>query len=132
MSLGFQFARADGGVELFNGTATTGETTVAVQTTQVAAASRLTSGFNRVIPVAGSTAVLLPMNQPIGCPIVVANYAASALSLNVFPAWNDVTNAAGGGKINNGSANAVKALTQNQVGIFFPHPNGLDWSAIVV
>lgn len=128
MTLGTQLARNDGGVELFNGTATTGETTIAVQTTQVAAASRLTSGFNRLVPIAGSTAVLLPKGQPVGVPITVANYAATAVALLVFPPWDDVANAASGGKIQNGSANASFSVAQNKSATFYPHPNGIDYS----
>lgn len=130
MSQGFQFARNDGGAELFNGTLTAGETLVAVQTTQVAAASRLTSGTNRVIPIAGSTAVLLPKDQPVGCPVVVANFAATAVALLVFPAWNDATNAAGGGKIDNAAANAAFSIAQGLTAVFYPLPNGLDWVVV--
>ena len=142
MSQGMQFGRADGGCELFNGAATTGETTIAAQTTQVAAASRLTSGVNRAIPVAGSTAVLLPLNQPLGVPVVVQNLAATAVTLLVFPAWNDVTNAASGGKIASGAANASFSVAQNKSAMFYPlassagvaTQNGLagtDWVAVL-
>jgi hypothetical protein len=131
MTQGFQFARNDGGVELFNGTATAGETTIAVQTTLVAAASRLTSGFNRAIPIAGSTALLLPKGQPVGSPITVANYAATAVALLVFPPWDDVTVAVAGGKIQNGSANASFSVAQNKVATFYPHANGIDYSAVL-
>lgn len=142
MTLGFSFARLDGGAEMLNGTATANETTIAVQTTQVAAATRLTSGVNRAVPVAGSTAVLLPMNPALGSPIVVNNAAASAVTLLVFPAWNDATGAASGGKIQNGSANASFSVAQNKTAIFFPLPSsagvatangqaGTDWAAVL-
>jgi hypothetical protein len=142
MSQGFQFGRADGGCELFNGAATTGQTTIAVQTTQVAAASRLTSGVNSLVPVTGSTAVLLPKNQPLGVPIVVQNLAATAVTLLVFPAWDDVANAASGGKIGSGAANASFSVAQNKSAVFFPlasnagvaTQNGLagtDWLAVL-
>lgn len=122
-----------------NGTATAGETTVAAQTTQVAAATRLTSGVNRVVPIAGSTAVLLPLNPALGSSVTVANYAATAVALLVFPAWNDVTNAASGGKIQNGSANASFSIAQNKTATFYPLPSsagtatqnglaGTDWA----
>ena len=131
MSQGFQIARNDGAVELFNGTATAGETTLAAQTTQVAAASRLTSGVNRVIPIAGSTAVLLPKDQSIGSPIVVGNYAATAVALLVFPPWNDTTNAASGGKIQNAAANASFSIAQGKTATFYPLPNGVDYVAVL-
>jgi hypothetical protein len=142
-NIGFQFARADGGGELFNGNATAGSTTLAVQTTQVAAASRLTAGVNRVVPIAGSTAVLLPLNQPLGVPVVVQNSAATAVALLVFPAWNDTTNAASGGKVGAAAAaNASFSLAQNTSAVFYPLPStngvatanglaGADWAAIL-
>jgi len=131
MSQGFSFARADGGAELLNGTATTGETTIAVQTTLVAAATRLSSGYNRAIPVTGSTAVVLPQNQPVGVPIVVTNYAATAVSLLVFPPWNTTTGAAAGGKINNGAADAPFSVAQGKTAVFFPLPNSVDYAAVL-
>lgn len=141
MTLGTQLARVDGGTELFNGTATAGETTIAVQTTQVAAASRLTSGVNRAVPIAGSTAMLLPLNQPLNTPVVVTNYAATAVALLVYPAWNDTTNLASGGKIDNAAANAAFSIAQGLTAIFYPLPSnagvptqnglaGTDWLAI--
>jgi hypothetical protein len=130
-NLSTMFGMANGGVELMNGTATTGETTIAVATTQVTGASRLTAGFTRAIPIAGSTAVLLPMNQSLNSPIVVNNSAATAVTLLVFPPWNDTTSAASGGKIQNGSANASFSVAQNKTAIFYPHPNGVDYSAVL-
>ncbi len=140
--IGTSFARADGGGELFNGAAAAGQTTLAVQTTQVAAASRLTAGVNNVIPVAGSTAVLLPLNQPLGVPVVVQNLAATAVALLVFPAWNDTTGAASGGKIGSGAANASFSIAQNKSAVFYPLPStngvptqnglaGADWVAVL-
>lgn len=131
MSQGFQFARNDGGAELFNGTATTGETLIAAQTTLVAGATRLSSGFNRAVPVSGSTALVLPQNQPVGAPITVANYAATAVALLVFPPFNDTTGSAAGGKINNGTANASFSVAQGKVATFYPLPGGVDYAAIL-
>ena len=131
MSQGFQFARADGGMELLNGTATTGQVTIAVQTTLVAATTKLTSGLNVAVPVAGSTALRLPKDQPLGSPIVLVNHAASAVTLLVFPPWNEETAAAAGGKINNGSANASFSVAQNKSCIFYPHANGVDYTAVL-
>jgi hypothetical protein len=122
MPQGFQFGLANGNVDLFNGTATAGETTLAVQTTQVAAASRIVSGMNRVIPIAGSTAVLLPLNPTVGAPITITNYAATAVTLLVYPAWNDVANTASGGKIANAAANAAFSIAQGKTATFYPLP----------
>lgn len=141
-NIGTQLGRADGGAELFNGAAVTGQTLIAVQTTQVPAASRLTAGVNNLIPIAGSTAVLLPLNQPLGVPVVVQNLAAAAVTLLVFPAWNDTTNLAGGGKVGSGAANASFAVAQNKSAVFYPLPSsngvatqnglaGTDWVAVL-
>lgn len=126
---GIQLARADGGTELFSAVA--GESAIAVQTTLVAAATRLVSGLNRVVPIAGSTAVTLPMNQPVGVPITVANYAASAITLLVFPPWNTVTAAVAGGAIQGGSANASFSVAQSKTATFYPLPNGIDYVAVL-
>ena len=142
MSQGFQLGLNDGGAELQNGTATTGNVTIAVQTTQVALATRLTSGVNRCIPITGSTAVLLPKNQPIGSPIMVFNLAASAVPLLVYPAWDDVLGAASGGQIGAGAANAAFSVAQSKGAIFWSLPSsagvatangaiGTDWAVIL-
>jgi uncharacterized secreted protein with C-terminal beta-propeller domain len=122
------FGRADGSTELFNGTATAGQTLIAAQTTLVAAATKLTGQVCPCIPVAGSTAVRLP--QGASAPIVVINNAASAVTLLVFPPWNEATGAVAGGKINNGSANASLSVAQNAKAVFYPHANGVDFTAI--
>ena len=132
MPTAFQLARNDGGFERFNGTATAGQTTIAAQTTLVAATTELTGGTNVTIPVAGSTAVRLPLNQAVGNAIVVTNHAASAVTLLVFPPWNSAAAAAAGGKINNGTANASFSVPQNKTAVFYPHDNGVDYSAIVL
>lgn len=125
------FARADNGFERFNGTATTGQTTIAAQTTLVAGTTKLTGGLCVCIPVAGSTAVRLPKDHAVGSPIVVANHAATAVTLLVFPPWNEATAAAGGGKINNGSGDASFSVAQNKTAVFYPHPNGVDYTAVL-
>lgn len=131
MPKGVSFGRADNGFERFNGTATSGQTTIAVQTTLVAATTELTGGTNVCVPITGSTAVRLPKDHPIGSPIVVANHAATAVALLVFPPWNTVTAAAAGGKINNGSADASFSVAQGKTAIFWPHDNGVDFTAML-
>jgi hypothetical protein len=131
MSLGFTLARNDGGQELWNGTATTGQSTIPVATTLVTGAARLTSGFNKCVPITGSTAMLLPKGRPVGSPIVVNNAAATAVTILVFPPYDDVAGAAAGGAIQNGSANASFSVAQNKTAIFYPHANGIDYSAVL-
>jgi hypothetical protein len=131
MPAALQFGRADNGAEFFNGTATTGQTTIAAQTTLVAATTELTGGLCVTVPVAGSTAVRLPLNQALGSPITVVNHAATAVTLLVFPPWNAGTGAAAGGKINNGSANASVSVAQGKSAVFYPHPNGVDYTAVL-
>lgn len=127
----FVFGLNTGGFELFNGTATTGQTTIAVQTTLVSGTTTLTGGLNVTIPIAGSTAVALPQNQPIGSPIVVRNNAASAITLLVFPPWNRATGAAAGGALNGGTANASFSVAQSKTAVFYPHANGIDYSVML-
>lgn len=124
---GFAFGLADGGAEFFNGTATAGQTTIPVQTTQVAAAARLTAAVNVAVPITGSTALLLPKNHPVGSPIVVQNEAATAVSLLVFPPWDDVAGAATGGAINGGTANASVTIAQGKAATFWALPSGIDF-----
>lgn len=131
MPQGVMFGRHDNGFERFNGTATTGQTTIAAQTTLVAATTKLTGGTNVCVPITGSTAVRLPKDHPIGSPIVVANHAATAVALLVFPPWNEVGGAVAGGKINNGSADASFSVAQNKTAIFYPHDNGVDFTAVL-
>jgi hypothetical protein len=132
MPASFQFNVNHGGFERFNGTATTGQTTIAAQTTLVAAATEVTGGMNVAIPVAGSTAMRLSKGAQVGSPIVIANHAATAVTLLVFPPWDSAAAAAAGGKINNGSANASFSVAQNKTAVFYPHDNGIDFSAIVI
>lgn len=135
MPQSFSFGRADGGTELFNGTATTGQTTLAAQTTLVAAATKATGGLNVVTPIAGSTAFRLPKDVAVGSPIVVTNTAATAVALSVFPPFDDVAAAAAGGKIYGAAitlpaANAAVSVGQGRTVVFYPHPNGIDFTAV--
>lgn len=129
MSNSIMLGRADNGFDLFNGTATPGQTTIAVQTTLVAATTELTGGVNVAVPIAGSTAVRLPKDAAVGSPIVVANHAATAVALLVFPPWNTAANAAAGGKINGTAANTALSVPQNKSAVFYPHPDGISFSA---
>lgn len=131
MSNSVGFGRFDNGAEFFNGTPTAGQTTIAAQTTLVAAATKASGGLCVTVPVAGSTAFRLPKNHPVGSPITIANYAATAVTLLVFPPWDEEAAAVAGGKINNGSANASFSVAQNKVAVFHPHPNGIDYSAVL-
>lgn len=88
----------------------------AAGTTQ-GAGTALTGSINVVSSAdASNVAVKLPSQQeaPILCR------ATSADGLSVFPPT--------GGAINGGSANAAVALAQNKVGLYLPHPNGVDYT----
>lgn len=131
MPKSIQLGRNDNDFELLNGTATTGQTTIAVQTTLVAGTTELSGGHNVAVPIAGSTAVRLPKDAAVGSPIVVVNNAATAVTLLVFPPWNTATGAAAGGKINGAAANASFSVAQNKSAIFYPHLNGIDFTAVL-
>jgi hypothetical protein len=131
MPASIQIGRLDGGYEQFNGTATAGFTTLAVQTTLVAAATTATGGTNNVVPITGSTAFVLPKNAPVGSPITILNAAATAVTLLVYPPWDNVANAAAGGKINGGTANASVSVAQNKSAIAYPHANGIDYTVVL-
>lgn len=135
MPQSFAFGRADGGAELFASVAAVGQTTLAAQTTLVAAATKATGGLNVVTPIAGSTAFRLPLNAAVGSPIIVTNNAATAVTLSVFPPFNEVTGVAAGGVIFGWqavlpTANASMAVGQGRTVVFYPHPNGIDFTAI--
>lgn len=131
MPIGFNFGLANGGAELFNGTATAGQTTIAVQTTLVAAATTLSGGVNFVTPTAGSTALVLPLTSPIGSPIVVFNASTTVTAL-VFPPWNPnlATPAAAGGRVYGLSttpatpptANASVSIAPGRCAVFWALP----------
>jgi hypothetical protein len=81
------------------------------------AGTALTGSINVVSSAdASNVAVVLPSQQqaPILCR------ATSLDGLSVFPP--------SGGTINGGSTNAAVALAQNKVGLYIPHPNGLDYT----
>jgi hypothetical protein len=81
----------------------------------------LVNGINTATAAAGNTAVKLPTGA--AGPIVVRNTAASAVTLLVFPPT--------GGSINGGTVSTGSySVAQNARAVFFPHPNGLDFTAI--
>lgn len=121
MAFGIALGRQDGGVDL--------GTVPAAQTTLVAGTTEINGALTSVVPVAGSTAVRLPMRS--SAPLVVVNHAATAVTLLVFPPWNTATGAAAGGKINNGTADASFSVAQNKSAVFYPHPNGVDYTAVL-
>jgi hypothetical protein len=123
MTQSLQIGRSDGG---YNGAAIV----PAVATTQSAAATVVGIGASTFVPVAGSTAVTLPLN-PGTAPVVITNNAATAVSLLVFPAFNPVT-VAGSGGILYGSAvtpaaNGSITVPQGKSLVAYPLPNGIDF-----
>jgi hypothetical protein len=111
MTASFAFGRYDnGGVD----------TVAGVGTAQVGGTA-LTGAINNVTTAVGQTAVVLPANGAVGSPVtVVVSTATAAL---VFPPT--------GGSINNGSANASFSVAQNKPTLFFAHPNGLNYTAVL-
>lgn len=105
MANSIQLARFDGGLGSVTG----------VGTTQVGAAA-LSHGINVLTSTVGQTAAVLPTFE--AGPVVVRVTGGTAAT--VFPPT--------GGSINGGSANASVSVTSGKVGLFFPHPNGVDFS----
>lgn len=101
-------------------TGATPDAVTGVGTAQVGAA-RLTGALNVVTTAVGQTAVLLPTSWPVSSPIVVR--VTSATAGLVFPPT--------GGSINGGSANASFSVAQNKPTVFFAHPNGIDYTAVL-
>lgn len=80
----------------------------------------LINGINTATAAASNTAVILPSFA--AGPIVVRNTAATAVTLLVFPPTL--------GTINGGTATTGSfSVAQNKVTVFWPHPNGLDYTA---
>jgi len=82
--------------------------------------SLLINGIQTVTAVGGATATKLPLGA--SGPIVVRNTAATAVALLVFPPTLGSIN---GGTVTTGSF----SIAQNKVTTFYPHPNGIDYSA---
>lgn len=90
-------------------------------TTQTqAGATALTGAVNFVTTGNASDGVLLPAERPVGDVVYIVN--SSGVALNVYPAT--------GGKINNGSANAAKALAANMSGAYISLGSEL-WGAVL-
>jgi hypothetical protein len=90
--------------------------------TTLSGAPTLTNRVNHCVAAAGVVAVALPQNS--GSDVVVLNLAATAVALTVFPPT-------AAGKINNGSAGAAFSIAQNKSATFYPHPNGIDYTAVL-
>ena len=105
-----QFGRSIGGYA----TATAG-------TTQTqAGATALTGAINFVTTGNANDGVLLPSGYALGDTLVIVN--SSGAALNVYPGTD--------GKINNGSANAAKALAANMSGLYISLGSNL-WAAVL-
>jgi hypothetical protein len=105
-----QFSRSTGGYEAV----TAGTTQTQAGATQLAGAiSYVTTGN-------ANDGVRLPTDIALGDVVYVVN--SSGVSLNVYPAT--------GGKINNGSANAAKALAANMSGAYV-NLGGENWGAVL-
>ena len=110
MSYSTQYGRSTGGYEA----ATAG-------TTQTqAGATVLNSAINYVTTGTAADGVMLPAGYGLGDVVYIVN--SSAASLNVYPAT--------GGKINNGSANAAKALAANMSGAYVSLGSE-NWGAVL-
>ena len=90
--------------------------------TTLVSAPTLVNGVNRCPAAAGAVAVALPTNA--SGPIVVHNTAGTATALAGFPPT-------AAGTINTGSAGAAFSVSQNVRAIFYPHPNGVDFTAVL-
>ena len=90
-------------------------------TTQTqAGATALTGAINYVTTGNANDGVKLPSNYALGDMVMVCN--SSGASLNVYPGTD--------GKINNGSANAAKALAANMTGLYISLGSN-NWAAVL-
>lgn len=105
-----QFPRSIGGYE-----------TITAGTTQTqAGATQLAGSISYVTTGNASDGVRLPTDLALGDVIYVVN--SSGVALNVYPNT--------GGKINNGSANAAKALAANMSGAYISLGSE-NWAAVL-
>jgi hypothetical protein len=105
-----QFPRSIGGYEA-----------ITAGTTQTqAGATQLAGSISYVTTGNASDGVRLPTDLALGDVVYVVN--SSGVALNVYPNT--------GGKINNGSANAAKALAANMSGAYISL-GGADWAAVL-
>jgi hypothetical protein len=84
-----------------------------------AAAAPLTGGVNHCNTTVASTGVILP--TAASGPIVVRNTNGTN-ALAVYPPV--------GGAVNAGTLNAASSLAVNTTAVFYPHPNGLDFTRV--
>ena len=96
------------------------ETATAGTTQTQAGATALTGFINYVTTGTAADGVKLPADRTAGDIVYVVN--SSANSLNVYPKT--------GGKINNGSANAAKALVANMSGCYISLGSE-NWAAVL-
>lgn len=94
----------------------------------------LLTGFINACPTVTTSAqaVRLPLNFPVGSPILVHNTGAAALL--VFPPLT-VAGAAAGGKIYGTAAapaaDASFSVAAGKSAIFYAHPNGIDFIGVI-
>lgn len=114
MTAAFAFGRFD------NVTPNSVDALTTAGTTQ-SGAPLLVGAVNILTTAASQTAALLPTSHPLGSPIIVrVNTATTAV---IFPPV--------GGSINGGSANASFSVAQNKPTVFYAHPNGIDYTAVL-
>ncbi len=98
-----------------------GYATATAGTTQTqAGATVLSAAINYVTTGTASDGVMLPAGMGLGDSVVIVN--SSNAALNVYPQT--------GGKINNGSANAAKALAANMSGMYVSLGDE-NWGAVL-
>lgn len=96
------------------------ETATAGTTQTQAGATLLTGGINFVTTGNASDGVKLPADIALGDSLIIIN--SSAVALNVYPNTD--------GQINNGTANAAKALAANMSGLYVSLGDN-DWAAVL-
>lgn len=96
------------------------ETATAGTTQTQAGATLLTGGINFVTTGNANDGVKLPADIALGDSLIIVN--SSAASLNVYPNTD--------GQINNGTANAAKALAANMSGLYVSLGDN-DWAAVL-
>jgi hypothetical protein len=98
-------------------------TTAAVTAAGTAAATAvsLTAMVNIVTTAAGESGVKLPQNHAQGSPLIAIS-TASTVAMLVYPPTT-------AGKIN--STTAAFSVAQNKPAVFFAHPNGIDYTAVL-
>ena len=98
-----------------------GYAAITAGTTQTqAGATAITTGIAFVTTGNASDGVILPAGVAQGDSVIVVN--SSAAALNVYPQ--------SGGKINNGSADAAKALAANMSGLYVSLGSE-NWAAVL-